>query len=57
MFNPEQFLDMQVTEANDTKVIPVPVGEYTALVEDVKCRQWQSKKDPSMSGLTLDAPC
>lgn len=54
MFNPEQFLDMQVTEANDTKVIPVPVGEYTALIEEVKCRQWQSKKDPSMSGLTLD---
>lgn len=54
MFNPEQFLDTQVTEANDTKTIPVPVGEYTALIEEVKCRQWQSKKDPSMSGLTLD---
>lgn len=54
MFNPEQFLDMQVTESNDTKTIPVPVGEYIAVVEDVKCRQWQSKNDPSKSGLTLD---
>lgn len=54
MFSPEQFLDMQVTESNDTKTIPVPVGEYTAVAEEVKCRQWQSKKDPSMSGLTLD---
>lgn len=54
MFSPEQFLDMQVTESNDTKIIPVPVGEYTAVAEEVKCRQWQSKKDPSMSGLTLD---
>jgi len=54
MFNPEQFLDMQVTESNDTKTIPVPVGEYTAVAEEVKCRQWQSKKDPSMSGLALD---
>lgn len=54
MFNPEQFLDMTVTDSNDTKTIPVPVGEYIAIIEDVKCRQWQSKKDPSMSGLTLD---
>lgn len=54
MFSPEQFLDMQVTESNDTRAIPVPVGEYTAVAEEVKCRQWQSKKDPSMSGLALD---
>ena len=54
MFNPDQFLDMQVNESNDTKLVPVPVGEYTAVVEDVKCRQWQSKADPSKSGLTLD---
>jgi len=54
MFNPDQFLDTQVTESNDTKTIPVPVGEYTAVVEEVKCRQWQSKQDPSKSGLTLD---
>lgn len=54
MFNPDQFLDMQVTEANDTKLVPIPVGEYTAVADEVKCRQWQSKKDPSLSGLTLD---
>jgi hypothetical protein len=54
MFNPDQFLDMTVTDSNDTKTIPVPAGEYIAIVEEVKCRQWQSKKDPSMSGLTLD---
>lgn len=54
MFNPDQFLDMTVTDSNDTKTIPVPAGEYIAIVEEVKCRQWQSKKDPSLSGLTLD---
>lgn len=54
MFNPDQFLDMTVTDSNDTKTIPVPAGEYIAIIEEVKCRQWQSKKDPSMSGLTLD---
>ena len=54
MFNPEQFLDQQFTEANDTKLVPVPVGEYTAIAGEVKCRQWQSKADPSKSGVTLD---
>lgn len=54
MFSPEQFLDMQVEGSNDTKVIPVPVGEYLAVVKEVKARTWTSKKDPSQSGLTLD---
>jgi len=54
MFSPEQFLDMQVTESNDTKVIPVPVGEYLAVVKEVKIRPWQSKKDPSVAGVALD---
>ena len=54
MFSPEQFLDMQVTESNDTKVIPVPPGEYIAVVEEVKIRPWQSKADPSKAGIALD---
>ena len=54
VFNPETFLDQQFTEANSTQMVPVPVGEYTAVIKDVKARQWQSKKDPSVAGLTLD---
>ena len=54
MFNPDQFLDMQIEGQNDTKVVPVPAGEYTAMIEEVKVRQWQGKADPSKSGLTLD---
>ena len=54
MFNPDQFLDMQVTESNSTEAIPVPVGEYTAVIGEVKCRSWQKKDDPSVSGLALD---
>lgn len=54
MFSPEQFLDMQVTESNDTKVIPVPAGEYLAVVKEVKIRPWQSKADPSKAGIALD---
>jgi hypothetical protein len=54
MFDPNQFLDMQVTESNDTKVVPVPVGEFLATVDDVKVRPWQSKTDSSKAGLALD---
>lgn len=54
VFNPDTFLDQQFTEANSTQMVPVPVGEYTAVIKDVKARQWQSKKDPSIAGLTLD---
>ena len=54
MFSPEQFLDMQITESNDTKVIPIPVGEYMGVVKEVKVRPWQSKADPSKAGIALD---
>lgn len=54
MFNPDQFLDMQIAEANSTSLTPVPVGEYVAVCTEVKCRQWQKKDDPSVAGLALD---
>lgn len=53
MFDPNQFLETTTTEANDTKVIPVPVGEYIATVKEVKARQWTSK-DQTKTGVTLD---
>lgn len=53
-FDPNTFLDSVVTEANATKIIPCPVGEYTAVVKDVKPRMWTSKNDPSKSGVALD---
>ncbi len=54
MFDPSQFLDMQVAEANSTESIPVPVGVFTAVIEKVDVRQWAKKDDPSVSGLALD---
>lgn len=54
MFDPSQFLEQQTTEANDTKLVPVPVGEYAAIVEKVDARQWRKKDDPSVSGIALD---
>jgi len=52
-FDPQAFLDSSITEANDTKVIPVPIGEYLGIIEKVVPRQWQSK-DGTQSGVALD---
>lgn len=54
MFSPEQFLDMQTTEANDTKLVPVPAGEYIAMIDEVKARTWKKRDDPSVGGIALD---
>lgn len=52
-FDPATFLNMQVDEANDTKVVPVPAGEYLAVAEKVDIKAWASK-DGSSSGLKLE---
>lgn len=52
-FDAATFLETSVDEANDTKLIPVPVGEYTAVVEKIKADTWQGRKDPSMHGVKL----
>jgi hypothetical protein len=54
MFNPEEFLDMQVTESNSTKTTPVPAGEFLGLADEVKVLPWQKKDDPSVGGLKLE---
>jgi hypothetical protein len=54
MFNPDQFLDLTITSANDTVSVPIPVGEYLAVVRDVKVATWAKKDDPSVSGLKLN---
>lgn len=52
-FDTESFLNSSVSDANDTKVIPVPIGEYPAIINKIAARTWQSK-DGSQSGVTLD---
>lgn len=52
-FDAQSFLDATVTASNDTKITPVPVGEYMGIVEKVSPRQWQSK-DGTQSGIALD---
>jgi hypothetical protein len=52
-FDAQSFLDAAVSGTNDTKLIPVPVGEYQAFVDSVEPRPWQSK-DGTKSGIALD---
>lgn len=52
-FDPQSFLDSSISSSNDTKVIPVPVGEYQGIIEKVAPRQWQSK-DGTQTGIALD---
>ena len=52
-FDASQFLNVTISTSNATKSIPVPMGEYHAVLEKVEPRQWQSK-DGSKSGISLD---
>lgn len=52
-FDAQSFLDASVSGTNDTKIVPVPVGEYMGVIDKVTPRQWQSK-DGSTTGIALD---
>ena len=54
MFDPNQFLSDTVTGANDTKYIPVPQGEFPAIIKSVNARQMPSKADPSKQVTVAD---
>lgn len=54
MFNPDQFLEAVITDANSTSSLPVPVGEYIAVVKTIKAREWKGKNDPTQGGMILD---
>jgi hypothetical protein len=52
-FDAQSFLSAAITSSNDTKVTPVPVGEYLAIIDKIAARQWQSK-DGTQTGVALD---
>lgn len=54
IFNPADFMNVTIEEANSTQRLLVPEGEYLAVVEKVECRPWTSKADPTKSGVTLE---
>jgi hypothetical protein len=54
MFDPASFLAQETTEAA-TKRPPLPAGDYTATIYEVKPRVW-TKSDGSKSGIAFDLP-
>ena len=54
MFDPAQFLEATTTEAGSTESVPIPAGEYPAIIKSVTPRQWTKKDDPTVSGLAFD---
>lgn len=52
-FDPQQFLDTNITDANSTQFIPIPEGDYNMISTDVQVRPWNSR-DGTSSGLALD---
>lgn len=52
-FDPNTFLNATFNEANDTKITPVPAGEYLGLAEKVEIKPWASR-DGSSSGIKLE---
>jgi hypothetical protein len=55
-FDVNSFMDLTVTDANDTKRIPVPIGEYIGVTGDPEFKQWQGKADPTKVGVKLTVP-
>lgn len=42
-FDPELFMQETTEAANDTQILPVPVGEYNAQIDDIKIREVTGK--------------
>jgi len=42
VFNPEQFLGAQFTDANSTELLPIPEGEYIAVTEPVTAESFKA---------------
>ena len=48
-FDPQAFLDLPVEEAFERRP-PLPATDYTAVIQDVQARQWQSKDKYNADG-------
>lgn len=55
VFDPSTFLDATITEAL-VKRPPLPVQDYTAVIGEVKARQWTSTKGEGRTGIAWDVP-
>lgn len=52
-FDPDQFMNETYEEANDTKYVPVPEGEYPAIIEKVELKQVEGKDGKSFYPLEV----
>lgn len=51
-FDPTSFMDATFTEQNDTKMVPIPIGDWNGVVEEPKMVEWKSR-DGTKSGWKL----
>jgi len=51
-FDPQAMLDQAFEGSNATKIINIPEGEYTAMIQDLGVAQWVSR-DQTKSGMKL----
>lgn len=54
-FDPAAFLEATLTEPT-IKRPPLPVGDYTGIIGEVKSRSWTGRDDPSKTGIAFDVP-
>lgn len=54
-FSPEMFLDMELSAPTERRE-PLPIGDYTAVIGDVKARTWTGTKDKTKTGIAWDVP-
>ena len=48
MFDPDAFMAANIADAGSTAVEPIPAGEYTATIKDVKTRGVDTKNGPGV---------
>lgn len=54
MFDPNSFLDAEILDSNSTVTVPVPMGEYQAVIKEVKVANGISKTDGVSPWARLD---
>lgn len=54
MFDANAFLNQEITGALDTKYIPIPQGDYPAIITKLEGREQDNKNDPSKPWTVLD---
>lgn len=55
MFDPQAYLEITIEQPTEKRP-PLPPGDYTAVIGEVRARRWQGKEDPSKAGIAWDVP-